>query len=678
MTHTLGKTASNSTQSLKSEPKMSSRMPERDLPIIEAPKRPPTAKMGDPEFENLTCAEKLNDSSYRSSIYRTYPNEPTCRCGNGYSKKSSNESFYPGGCTNRSCSSKIKSEKKNGCASSVVRSKRLRGGGEGLGNLESIYKIGNLDSNIMRNNSFDRRCHCIYDSGINIGHNTSNMKFRLGGGGEEKPTFSNQNMDSNIPETMQKNGSCCCPDKEVLNSVMQRRSDQQAIKKPCLGVDCLIKAFNEAQKFVDSIGKVSGLAGLGLMDPSESPYFGRKNEDDEVVKKESKTNNLAPAPTIRHKINRNCIGVCDTKRSNNTSMFSGRVGLIREVIPDFPTSSGSVVPGAKVKKKDEKLEKQKGGATSLVGLEESGPCGGPKCRSKRKKINIDAEVNSILKVSSKQKVKEKKSKIYDKFDKRKNKYIFGPSADRNGLKLSENIGQKMSKFVYSACDIYPGLSCGHKSCVESVSRVPPNMGWMWRPEIPLGRLKPRIGWKPGAINARLRQVLREVKANFWQRERSHGRPKSVPSGSRRGTATRRKRSFSSVRKEQIETPEIPEEEWKEPPPTLHIHRKDGVYYVTMYPIKQDTMVVPKLEEPTKPLQFKIVKNRGDASDLSSSTASDMEIEFSPPAAVNRYRKKPDVIHIETQVKQQEILDAYKPPGSKKNEKKSGKEKKTKK
>lgn len=90
------------------------------------------------------------------------------------------------------------------------------------------------------------------------------------------------------------------------------------------------------------------------------------------------------------------------------------------------------------------------------------------------------------------------------------------------------------------------------------------------------------------------------------------------------------------------------------------------------------MVVPKLEEPTKPLQFKIVKNRDDASDVSNSTASDMEIEFSPPAAVNRYRKKPDVIHVETQVKQQEILDAYKPPGSKKTEKKSGKEKKTKK
>lgn len=61
----------------------------------------------------------------------------------------------------------------------------------------------------------------------------------------------------------------------------------------------------------------------------------------------------------------------------------------------------------------------------------------------------------------------------------------------------------------------------------------------------------------------------------------------------------------------------------------------------------------------KPLQFKIVKNKDDASITSSSTASDMEIEFSPPAAVTRYRKKPDVVHVDTQVRQQEIIDAYK-------------------
>lgn len=478
----------NEFQNLKSGSKMLPKIPERDLPIIEAPKTPPKAKMGDPEFENLTCAEKLNDSSYRSSIYRTYPNEPTCGCENEYSKKSSNESCYPGGCTNRCCSSKRKSEKKRDCASSIVRSKRLRGGGEGVGNLENIYKMGNLDSNIMCNNGCNRRYHSIYDSGINIGHNTSNIRFRLGGGGEEEPTCNNRNIDSNNPSVMQKNGCCCCPDKEVLNSVMQRRSDQQAIKKPCLGVDCLIKAFNDAQKFVDSIGKVSGLAGLGLMDPSESPYFGRSKEDDEAATKKSKTNNLAPAPTIHHKINRTCTGVCNTKRSNNTSMFSGRMGVIREVIPDFPIPSGSVVPGAKVKKKDEKLEKQKEGETSLVGLEESGPCGDPKCRSKRKRINIDAEVNSILKGSAKQKVSENNSKIYDKFDKGKNKYISGPSGDRNASKLSEKIGRKITKFVYSACNIYPGLSCGHKTCVESVSRVPPNMGWMWHPEISVNLL----------------------------------------------------------------------------------------------------------------------------------------------------------------------------------------------
>ena len=49
-------------------------------------------------------------------------------------------------------------------------------------------------------------------------------------------------------------------------------------KKACTGIDCLIKSFKDLQEFVDSIGKVPGLAGLGLMDPSESPYFGRAED----------------------------------------------------------------------------------------------------------------------------------------------------------------------------------------------------------------------------------------------------------------------------------------------------------------------------------------------------------------------------------------------------------------
>ena len=60
-------------------------------------------------------------------------------------------------------------------------------------------------------------------------------------------------------------------------------------KKPCMGIDCLIKAFKETQEFVDSIGKVPGLAGLGLMDPSESPYFGREKENGNTCVPKSKT-----------------------------------------------------------------------------------------------------------------------------------------------------------------------------------------------------------------------------------------------------------------------------------------------------------------------------------------------------------------------------------------------------
>lgn len=120
-----------------------------------------------------------------------------------------------------------------------------------------------------------------------------------------------------------------------------------------------------------------------------------------------------------------------------------------------------------------------------------------------------------------------------------------------------------------------------------------------------------------------------------------------------------------------------EQEETDNPPTLHIHRKDGTYYVTMYPIGQETVTESRLSEPIKPLQFKIVKNKDDASVASSSSASDMEIEFSPPAAVTRNRKKPDVVHVDTQVRQQEILDAVKAEIAKGRDRRGRRERKTK-
>lgn len=51
-------------------------------------------------------------------------------------------------------------------------------------------------------------------------------------------------------------------------------------KKPCLAADCLNRSFKEAQNFVNSLGKVPGVAGLGLMDITDQPYYGRHREAD--------------------------------------------------------------------------------------------------------------------------------------------------------------------------------------------------------------------------------------------------------------------------------------------------------------------------------------------------------------------------------------------------------------
>lgn len=129
---------------------------------------------------------------------------------------------------------------------------------------------------------------------------------------------------------------------------------------------------------------------------------------------------------------------------------------------------------------------------------------------------------------------------------------------------------------------------------------------------------------------------------------------------------KKSRGFNSARRKKSKPEET--ENCKQLQPTLHVQRKNEIYYITMYPIKEDKMEILKSEEPTRPLQFKILKNRATISKDTRSIASDMEIEFSPPHATSRYRKLPDVTHAETQVKQQEIINAYKTPAYKQTKK----------
>ena len=185
------------------------------------------------------------------------------------------------------------------------------------------------------------------------------------------------------------------------------------------------------------------------------------------------------------------------------------------------------------------------------------------------------------------------------------------------------------------------------------------MGWLWNTREVLG-MKPQLGWKPGAISKYVYELLQEAKSSP-RHQVVHSKP-STPSQGMKGRATRI-RSFFSLAKlhglyKNNEDQEI------ELPPTLHIHRKEGIYYITMYPIKQENLEHPEIQELVKPLQFKVTKNKDDNSICSSSTASELEIEFSPPVAINRYCKKPELKDISTQVKQQDILDNFKPSSTK--------------
>ncbi|XP_012055324.1 PREDICTED: uncharacterized protein LOC105618392 [Atta cephalotes] len=664
--------------------------------------------MNQPGFEKLTSTEKLNNHKYHGLIYEIYHNEPTCSC------LPTDRSTHPMcrfGCV-RSCCMSLRnpdSLKKFPSLATLASdnfylksdmeqnvtchdSPRLRGGED-------------TEDNYLNNKA-------SWDEGYTWHDNDINLKNRIMGGSDydasaralsEAPTVmyeESKRTGVNLPFSSQsrtadgiKGPDCTCPGNV---SLPWKTNAPRCSKKPCVGADCMIRAFKEVQEFVDSLGKVPGMKGLGLMDPSESPYFGRDIQWDYTVqeipseKKRGYPISASPVPTVQ------CPAPCNTQigkpiastlsapyvASSIMTAVPGRSGVVREAIPSLPETTSLLVAGKlskkKEDKKEEKLEKQKElDVTTSAPLNaiDVGPCGEPKCKSRRKKKynnqtmcdNEVSETKPIQTLLPGTIAAKAVGKLVEKGRYPKGKP--GPSGDRDRGPIK--VSKRVMRYVYSIGDVYPGTNYGHKNCIDPRFRVPANMGWLWNTTATAGKFKPRIGWRPGAIGRYVNEMLKEAKGATMEDYRA----KSIPSRDslRRGKVYKSISYVSQVKKES--------EEDAEPPPTLHIHRKDGTYYVTMYPIRQETTAeVSQLEEPMKPLQFKIVRNKDDTSVASSSTASDMEIEFSPPAAVNRYRKKPDVIHVDTQVRQQEILNAFKVTDDtqKTKEKKGKRERKAKK
>ena len=408
--------------------------------------------------------------------------------------------------------------------------------------------------------------------------------------------------------------ACGCPETNYLDSVLRKRGNPVCMKKPCLGTDCLIKAFEDAQDFVENLGKVPGLAGLGL---SESPYFANKDElirpsrkgecakyPESDVKVPQKMPNVQQANPV--------VSTRETPRLDVPPKNCKAGGLVvQEGRPTLPDPKAA--PNLKFKKIEEIENVQE------PENNESSPCGNPKCKSKPKpnvtERNAEPNVTDIDVTKSKKK-----------------------SSNRSDRK-------NMNQFIYTFGKYHPQRVYGHKDCQFIRPLVPSGMGWMWNKTDPVGKIKPRPGWKPGAISVFMRDLLKEAKDGFFNKKKQS---RSAFSLLRKGGKDNKVKKIMSGFPVKLKT----DEDDVDLPPNLHVHRKNGDYYVTMYPIRQDKDI-SRADEPINPLQFKIVKNRGSIA--SSSTASDMEIEFSPPAAVNRIKKKPDVVHVDTQVKQEEIL-----------------------
>ncbi|XP_046412007.1 uncharacterized protein LOC124175649 [Neodiprion fabricii] len=666
-------------------------------PPISAPSTAPRVGMNRPSFEKLTSAEKLNDRDYRGLVYRAYPNQPTCACAPGGNFLKGITGDVP--CTGAACG--------GGCCVGTRRfdppANDHHGGGKNMpcytgnccsgtpwvpGGGSRLRGGGCCDGNYSRNGQ--QRGGSV----AQIMTKTTTNRCSTGNTGiPAQPIEALMTGACSVPqagENAKKSSGCGCQGKSGGGEMPMRaaigKDGGSCTKRPCLGIDCLLRAFKETQEFVDSIGKVPGLAGLGLPDPSESPYFGRDRDTSCSPKKPpgSRASPYTSAASVNSPAKNQPVGVKTTPGfpSPYTVAMAGRTGVVREAVSSFP-ETGSF-GSTRAKKKDEKSDKQSE-LLPLPPLEiELGPCGEPRCRSRRKKPREEAhgpEAQGGATLSKKFPAQVRPAsgggssktnggtgggaRPVSRGKQPKGPHaVPGPAGDRahSGSKSYVKVSRRVMKFVYTAGASYPGINYGHKNCLDARMRVPANMGWLWNTNEVVGRLKPRLGWKPGAISRYMNELLRQAK----MAGNANSRPGSSSSRSKKGKMLKNKsRSSPSIHKSQGTGKKKDEEEEVELPPTLHIHRKDGTYYVTMYPIKQETMEVPQLQEPMKPLQFKITKNKDDASIASSSTASDMEIEFSPPAAVNRYRKKPNVIHVDTQVKQQEILDAFKPPGSKK-------------
>uniref|UniRef100_A0A182YKH7 DUF4776 domain-containing protein n=1 Tax=Anopheles stephensi TaxID=30069 RepID=A0A182YKH7_ANOST len=242
--------------------------------------------------------------------------------------------------------------------------------------------------------------------------------------------------------------------------------------------------------------------------------------------------------------------------------------------------------------------------------------------------------------------------------------------------------QNRKLYSYRFGKRHPGIVVGHRTCMRQDPLVPPHMGWQWD-ICPPGIDKRRPGWRPGAVRQPIKQLMQHFLKCYPLDNLPVSKKKSV--------------GFHT---------EDPAQGDHKQKPTLHITKQNGVYSITMNPLKDsDTLKTtddPYL--PCKPIKFKLVKDphrtklyqlrdtlkrkglplcgckeltdcehctdrekriiteeirrsakvlglpaKTNISDVPSGSESELDVEFTPPSAIIRPdAHKPDVAVAETQ------------------------------
>ncbi|CAH1388541.1 unnamed protein product [Nezara viridula] len=210
-------------------------------------------------------------------------------------------------------------------------------------------------------------------------------------------------------------------------------------------------------------------------------------------------------------------------------------------------------------------------------------------------------------------------------------------------------------YEYTA-GMYPGIHVGHKYCVRPLRLVPKTMGWLWNVSDLGGALKPGRGWRPGAVRRNVNNLLKEWRtANKGNRDMKPEQDLDMLMISTKTKRTRPTTPKSTGSKKDPDNMKLN--------PTIHLHKKDRFYYVSMYPVKTESQ--EEMGEEPQPIQFKIDRKHPDgrppgdepclSSTDTSSDSSSYEVEYIAPAAMKQKKRKVDKTHMFSQYDEEDFM-----------------------